>query len=267
MLAFVFLPFACGDGDAPSKSEACTQNSDCEGQPLCIEGTCRDEIETTSDGDEGDTTTDPGSDSTSDNDGGDTTFGGDPCELGGNVCLDANTLGECNEADQSTTQVSCDAWCDSMGFSAALGCSVAMDAKHQCYCDQATASCTESTCGGGNVLAECNEGVLAVRDCEGECQAKGLSGECGYDFENASYFCNCTGSFGCVEGTTFCQDSLTEVRCVGGVWQQPQLCSDEACHMEVCLDTPSSCPQDYQAQTLGCGYDSFYGDTGCLCTS
>jgi len=262
MLALVLLPFGCGNGHDPNETVACTQNSDCEGQQLCIDGTCSDEIDTTTDGNSGETTTeaDEGQSTT------DTTDGGDPCELGGNVCLDDNTLGLCDVADQSTMAMSCDQQCESMGFSMAIGCSVAIEGKHQCYCDQASVTCMESTCGGGLALAECIGGVLSVRDCEQECQAKGLTGDCGYDDASASYFCNCSGPYGCTEGATFCQDSLTEMHCVNGVWQ-PQACSDDACHAEQCMGEFSNCPEDYQARTLGCGYDSYYGDTGCLCTS
>jgi len=238
---------------------------------MCRDGgettTGADGGETTTGADGGETTTEAdGGETTTGADGGETTAGGDPCELGGNVCLDENTLGVCNVADQSTMPVSCDDSCAAMGFSTAIGCNVATGEKHQCYCDQLTATCKESFCGGGNVLAGCNGGVLNVRDCEQECQANGLFGECGYDQQTAAYFCNCTGPFPCVEGSTFCQDSLSEMRCTAGVWEA-QLCSDEACDAEQCVDEFSNCPAGYHPQTLGCGYDSFYGDTGCLCTS
>jgi hypothetical protein len=56
---------------------------------------------------------------------------------------------------------------------------------------------------------------------------------------------------------------------MGGTWQA-QVCSDEACQAVQCPNgfDPSGfpCPPDYHAQTLGCGYDAYYGDTGCLCT-
>lgn len=269
LLALALLPFGCGDGDAPTEGVACTHNSDCEGQQRCIDSTCRDEVETTTDSDGAETA--ETAETTTDSDGADTTtgadYGGDPCELGGNVCLDENTLGTCNVADQSTTPLSCDDACASMGFSTAIGCSVATEGKHQCYCDQASATCTESSCGGGLALAECIGGMLSVTDCNQECQAQGLPGDCGYDQQSASYFCNCIGPYLCTEGATFCQDPLTEMRCMNGVWQ-PQPCSDQACHMKVCLDEfQPPCPADYQAQTLGCWYDSYYGETGCLCTS
>lgn len=251
MLALVFVSFGCSGRDAPTDDETTTG---------------ADGHETTTGDHAGGTTS--GSDAggtTSGSDAGETATGGDPCELGGNVCLDENTLGVCNVADQSTMPVSCADTCMSMGFSNAIGCRVATEGVHQCYCDQATATCTESACGGGNVLAECTDGVLDPRDCEQECQAMGMSGECSYDQLNALYSCNCTGASPCTENTTFCQDSMTQMRCANGVWQ-PQACTDEACDAEQCMAELSSCPPGYHAQTLGCGYDSFYGDTGCRCT-
>jgi hypothetical protein len=265
-LALVFLPLACAD-DGPTENATCTQDSDCSDRQRCVEGTCRDDVETATGDDTGPTTTgDDAGQTTTGDDTGQTTTGADACEQGGNVCLDENTLGMCNVADQSTTVVSCDDWCASMGFSAALGCNVATQDEHQCYCDQATATCTESTCGGGLALAECIGGMLDVRDCQGVCQADGLEGDCRYDDVTASLFCDCAGPFPCTENNTFCQDAQTEMFCTNGVWQ-PQPCSDEACHAETCLIEFADCPADYQARTLGCGYDSYYGDMGCLCTS
>lgn len=267
-VSVLLMPLGCGDRGDSTGAAACAQDTDCNGRGPCVDGTCRDEVTTTS-ADVGEPPTTDGADggqTSTEGDGSETSGGGDPCQLGGNVCLDAATLGVCNTSDQSTTPVSCDASCASMGFSSAIGCSAATDGKHQCYCDQASASCMESSCGGGKALVECVDGVINVTDCEQECESDGLPGDCGYDEVTASYFCNCTGPYLCTENATFCQDASTEMRCIEGAWQ-PRPCSDEECHAAQCADEFSECPADYEARSLGCGYDNAIGDTGCLCTN
>jgi len=239
LLALALLVGACFDGEEPTEGLPCVQNSNCGGQLLCINGFCGGE---------------------------EILVGGDPCEIGGNVCVDANTLGVCNLADQSTTMVACDESCEGSGYSSSIGCRTSTGSKHQCYCDQATADCDVAagpTCSGA-VLLECNGGELDVTDCREMCQATGQLGSCDvYAADGPACVCS-SGS--CSEGETFCQDDLTEVRCVGGVWQ-PQPCSDAACHQLQCPSDYSSCPDDYQAQSLGCGYDSSNSRTGCRCTT
>jgi hypothetical protein len=227
---------ACFDGEDLTEGLPCVQNSNCGGSQLCINGFCGgEEIQQ----------------------------GGDPCEVGGNVCVDGNTLGVCNLSDMSTMEVSCDASCEGSGFSTSLGCRSSTGSKHQCYCDQASAQCTETLC-SGNVLLECNGGDIDVTDCREMCQASGQTGSCQQDGTTLVFSCVCAPGT-CYDGDTFCQDDNTEIRCVGGVWQ-PQACSDASCHG---LQCPSefSCPEGYQGQTLGCGYDGTNSRSGCRCTT
>jgi len=261
LLVLGLIACGCRDADDANEAVACAHDSECDGQ-VCVMGVCRDGGATTGSGHDSAVETST-SDTTATGDTAGTTVGADPC---GNVCLDDDTLGVCNVVDQSIMPVSCTQACAAMGFSSAIGCNVATSGSHQCYCDEASAGCTESACGGGNALAECLGGMLTVRECEQECEeSQGSAGECAYNQVEGFYFCNCIAG-SCVEGTTFCQDELTEMVCLGGSWQA-QPCSDAVCHEEVCEVEFASCPPDYQARTLGCGYNSFYGDMGCRCTS
>ncbi len=238
---------ACFDGEELTEGLPCRKNGDCGGAQLCIDFICGEPS----------------------GEGGDE-FGGNPCELGGNVCVDENTLGICDLGTQGTMEISCDERCESSGYSSSIGCRNTMGAKHDCYCDLATLSCDTATfepsC-SGSVLTECDDGELDVTDCEKMCQESGQAGFCEqlYDSVTGEYSYQCTCSAGsCSEGATFCQDGQTQALCVSGVWQL-QPCTDGLCHMSQCPGDFSSCPEDYQAQSLGCGYDGS-GNTGCRCT-
>lgn len=237
---------ACFDGEELTEGLPCRNNGDCGGAQLCVNYICGEPES----GDE---------------------FGGNPCELGGNVCVDENTLGICDLGTQQTMSISCDERCESSGYSSAVGCRTARTGMHDCYCDLATLSCDEATqtdsC-NGSVLVECNDGRLDTTDCEEMCQESALNGNCeqtGTDPNTGAYIYECVCVTGaCYDGATFCQDGNTQALCVSGVWQL-QPCTDGLCHMSQCPDEFSGCPEGYHAQSLGCGYDGA-GNTGCRCT-
>lgn len=230
---------ACFDGEELTEGLPCQQNSHCGGQLLCVNGICGEP---------------EGNDE-------DDTLGGDPCAVGGNVCLDGNTLGVCNLSDNSTTQVSCDDSCEGSGYARSLGCRSSTGSKHQCYCDQLTTQCTETTC-NGPVLLECVGSEIEATDCRQLCQQTGQVGSCQSNYQTGALECFCSPGT-CYEGETFCQSDDVEVRCVGGVWQ-PQPCSDAACQMTQC-PYDGACVDGYQAQTLGCGFNG--SSNGCRCTT
>jgi hypothetical protein len=242
--ALALMAGACFDGEELTEGLMCLQNSHCGGQQLCINGICGEpEAE-----DEDDT-------------GVDTQGNVDPCASAGNVCVDGNTLGVCNFSDMTTTEVSCDETCESSGFSQSLGCRSSTGSKYQCYCDQLTTQCTDTTCSGA-VLLECATSEIEATDCREMCQGIGQAGSCTSNYDTGAYECVCSPGT-CYDGETFCQDDDTEIRCVGGVWQ-PQSCSDAACHMAQC-PYEGACAADYQAQTLGCGFNG--SGNGCRCTT
>jgi hypothetical protein len=250
-LAFAFALGGCFDGEELTRGKACEQNSHCGGSLLCQTGFCG------------------GADEGGDDDGDDDDGGGNPCELGGNVCVDDETLGVCDLSDGSTMQVSCEERCTSSGYARAAGCATAMGPKHDCYCDYGTLACdagTAPTCVGNSVVS-CVAGRIEVTDCDELCQETGQIGSCSnyYDDVTQMYVYECVCSSGaCSEGATFCQDDTTEARCVSGVWQL-QPCSDTLCHQTQCPSDYNYCPEGYQAESLGCGYDGS-GNSGCRCT-
>jgi hypothetical protein len=236
---------ACFDGEELTAGLPCRNNGDCGGAQLCINFVCGEEDEPDQ--------------------------GGNPCELGGNVCVDANTLGVCDLDTQSTMAISCDDRCESSGYADAIGCRSTMGAKHDCYCDLSTLSCDSATqedsC-SGSILIECQTGRLEITDCAEECQESGQLGYCETVDDGTgtgTYVGQCTcGSGACSDGATFCQDDGNQAVCAGGVWQL-QPCTDGLCQMSQCPGEYHSCPEDYDAQSLGCGYDGS-SRTGCLCT-
>jgi hypothetical protein len=243
---FALAVAACFDGAELTRDLPCTKHTHCGGQDLCINGTCQNPD--TAGGDD---------------DGGDDGSGGDPCATGGNVCLDANTLGVCDLDTQMTMPISCDERCGTLD---AIGCRSAMGPQHDCYCDQATAACNDTdvpTC-NGTVRVACSGGQLDLTDCDEVCQETGQVGSCN-QYGGASgneAVCECsTGS--CYDGASFCQDDDTAARCMSGVWQLTP-CTDAACQELQCPESYNTCPENYQAQTLGCGYTN--SDLGCLCT-
>lgn len=240
LAALALLVGACFDGEELTEGLPCVQNSNCGGQQLCINGFCGGEEE-------------------------EIEQGGNPCEIGGNVCLDGNTLGVCDLDTMSTMAISCDDRCESSGYSSSIGCRTTMGAKHDCYCDLSTLACDSAIDGDscpGSSLVECVTNRIEVTDCDEVCQESGQIGSCSSpDYEN--YECTCSPG-ACSEGATFCQDDTTEARCVSGVWQL-QPCSDAACQQTQCPSEYSYCPEGYVAQTLGCGYDG-NGNMACRCT-
>lgn len=245
-LGMALVVGGCFDGEELTEGRLCLKNTDCGGTLLCqldADGVPRCG---------GEEAMEPA--------------GTDPCEAGGNTCVDSNTLGVCNLADNSTMEVSCDTSCEQSGYSRSLGCHASMGSKHQCYCDQSssTTTCTGNSC-SGNVLLECDgTQVDAYTDCDEVCQATGQVGSCDI-YATPVPACSCT-SGACSEGATFCQDDNTEVRCIGGVWQ-PQSCSSAACQQAQCPVDYNSCPEGYTAESLGCGYDSNNANMGCRCTN
>jgi hypothetical protein len=238
---------ACFDGEELTEGLPCRNNGDCGGAQLCVNFLCGEP----------------------DGGGGDD-FGGNPCEIGGNVCVDANTLGVCDLDTQSTMSISCDERCESSGYAEAIGCRSTMGAKHDCYCDLSTLACDSATQDDsctGNVLVECQINRIEITDCSEECQESGQLGQCETIYDDIAQVYNgqCTCVAGaCNEGATFCQDDGNQAVCVSGVWQL-QPCTDGLCHMSQCPDSYNYCPEDYDAQSLGCGYDG-NSRTGCLCT-
>jgi hypothetical protein len=240
---------ACLFDEAKTRGLPCVDDSNCGAGQACVEGVCG---------------------------GPEREYGGDPCELSANVCLDAQTLGTCEGGTMVST--ACEQHCIDLGYAAALGCAKSSVELASCYCDEARRACVEGTGGEDGIDSEgalddvtctgadyqavtCVDGYTAMTDCDELCaRTERIAVGCDpWEAGEGGSACLCSDGT-CAAESTYCVDGTSEMFCDAGTWTL-RPCTDHACEAaaESGLAVAGS-------QSIGCGYDEQRLRSGCRCT-